>query len=174
MIWVFGDSFAGNKSENSWVSLLGATSLATNGSSEYRIFKTYQENKSKIKDTDLIIFVHTSSTRIYLQNDKLLSSRMLDTHRQCDIVINDVFEKKEKEFIKILELIWDEDYFNDIFNLIVDKLMDVPNSIHITFFETTRPNILSLNHVWKQHPGTINHLSDIGNMLVFDNLKIYT
>ena len=60
----------------------------------------------------------------------------------------------------------DEDFFNDVFNLIADKLVGVPNSHHVTFFESSRNDLLNLNYIWKNNPGDINHLNNEGNMLV--------
>ena len=168
MIWIFGDSFSASMDPSSWVSIIGlpVCNFASNGASEYRILKNYNAQKNNIGPNDTILFVHTSPTRIFLKDDKNMSSRQLESHPSCDIIINDVFEKKEKEYIKILESIWDEDYFNDNFNLIVDKLQTVPNSIHITFFESNRTDVVNLNHIWTAHRGTINHMTATGNKLV--------
>ena len=170
MIWIFGDSFSASKKPESWVNLLDASvhNFGSNGSSEYRILKNYYAQQHNIAPADSVIFVHTTPTRIFLKNDKSSSSRQLESHPNCDIIINDVFEKKEKEYIKILEAIWDDDYFNDMFNLIVDKLQTVPNSIHITFFETDRNDIIQLNHIWTANAGTINHMDVAGNREVVD------
>jgi len=170
MIWIFGDSFAASKHIESWVGLLNipVNNFSSNGSSEYRILKNYYAQQHNIAITDIVLFVHTSRSRIFLRDDKSISSRLLGTHPNCDIIINDVFEKKEKEYIKILESIWDDEYFNDVFDLIVDKLQAVPNSIHITFFETTRSDIVQLNHVWTANPGNINHMDITGNLCVAD------
>lgn len=171
MIWLFGDSFAANQTSKSWASMIGEVkNLASNGSSEYRILKTYLQCQEKIAETDIVLFVHTSPTRIFLKDDKSISSRLLDTHPHCDIIINDVYEKKEKEFIKILESIWDEEYFYDMFNLVVDKLQ-VPNSLHVTFFDSERKDVHSLNSVWKAHSGDINHMNEQGNLVVAEIIK---
>jgi hypothetical protein len=167
MIWVFGDSFAADGQLESWVNHIGPTkNFASNGSSEYRILKNYLLQKPNIKETDTILFVHTSQSRIFLKDDKQLSSRTLLSHPNCDIIVHDIFEKKEKYYINILESIWDEDFFNDVFNLIADKLVGVPNSHHVTFFESSRNDLLNLNYIWKNNPGDINHLNNEGNMLV--------
>jgi hypothetical protein len=173
MIWIFGDSFSASNNLESWVSLLNepANNFSSNGSSEYRILKNYHAQQHNITTTDCVIFVHTSPTRIFLKNDRVISSRQLESHPNCDIIINDVFEKKEKEYIKILESIWDDTYFNDMFDLIVDKLQTVPNSVHITFFETARDDLIQLNHIWIANSGNINHMNTVGNCLVADIVK---
>ena len=172
MIWIFGDSFASSGRDLSWTSIIGDTqNFASNGSSEYRILKNYLLQKSNIKENDLVLFVHTSQSRIFLKDDRELSSRMLSSHTNCDIIFNDVFEKKEKQYIEILELIWDDEFFNDIFNLIVDKLLKVPNSYHLTFFESPRTELINLNHIWLNNQGEINHMNETGNQLVADYIK---
>lgn len=170
MIWIFGDSFSASKNPESWVSLLDqpVNNFASNGSSEYRIYKNYYAERCNIGTSDTVLFVHTSPSRIFLKDDKAMSSRQLESHPSCDIIINDVYEKKEKEYIRILESIWDDEYFNDVFDLMVDKLQAVPNSVHLTFFETSRSDIVQLNHLWTANPGDINHMDKIGNQLVAD------
>ena len=106
MIWIFGDSFASSDQDLSWISIIGNTqNFASNGSSEYRILKNYLLQQSDIKETDSILFVHTSQSRIFLKDDRKLSSRMLSSHVNCDIILNDIFEKKEKQRDTIICLI---------------------------------------------------------------------
>ena len=173
MIWIFGDSFSASKNPESWISLLNepVNNFSSNGSSEYRILKNYRAQQCNITTTDHVIFVHTSPTRIFLKDDKVTLSRQLESHPNCDIIINDVFEKKEKEYIKILESIWDDAYFNDMFDLIVDDLQAVHNSVHLTFFETARDDLIQLNYVWTANPGNTNHMNKVGNQLVANIVK---
>ena len=171
MIWIFGDSFAASRDPSSWTMQLGdVRNCASNGSSEYRIYKTYLKQRHEITVDDTVIFVHTSPSRIFLKNDRITSSRLLESHPTCDIIINDIYEKREKEFINLLESVWDEDFFEDIFDLMIDKLK-VPNSYHITFFESPKMEIVNLNHIWVANPGTVNHMTAEGNRLVVDIVK---
>jgi len=168
-IWIFGDSFSANATTHSWTHLLGTYGKVVlrshNGSSEHRIWKTYQQNKRFIKPNDMVIFCHTSSSRIYLKSGTSLLSRTLLSHPFCDLIFNDVFAKKEKKFISILKTIWDDEYFEDTYNLLVDDLKRVPNSVHINFFETG-----IYNSIWQAHPGRINHMDNTGNLLVLQQL----
>jgi len=163
MIYIFGDSFSVSKNPDSWTNLLGGdvTQCSSNGSSEYRIWKTYNEHKNKITDNDSCIFVHTSPYRIFLKDDVPLSSRAISTHTHCDILFNDVYSKKEKDFINILTTIWDDDFFEDTYRLYIDDLLTVPNSIHITFFPIDL--VESLHTIWQTNKGTTNHMSAEGN-----------
>jgi hypothetical protein len=172
MIWIFGDSFAASSNNSSWTSNIGeVANFSSNGSSEYRILKNYYSQKNSIGPSDTVLFVHTSPTRIFLKDSRSITSRQLDSHPFCDIIINDIVEKKETEYIKILESIWDDDYFNDMFDLIVDRLITIPNSIHVTFFETSRNDIIQLNHIWIANPGNTNHMSDYGNRLTTEAIN---
>lgn len=172
MIWIFGDSFSANSSPDSWVSILSQQikllNYSANGSSEYRIWKNYQHRKERILPTDIVIFCHTSPSRIFLKNNVLTLSRLLGTHAFCDLIFNDVFSKKETTFIKILKTIWDEEFFCDTYNLYVNDLKKVPNSIHITFFELT--TIESFYNIWTSNKGKVNHMDKQGNLLVAQEL----
>jgi hypothetical protein len=168
-IWIFGDSFAASKHKHSWTRLLKypVINRATNGSSEYRIWKAYQKSKVDIKPTDKIIFCHTSYSRVYLKNTVTdLMSRWLPTHRFCDIIIADVQHKQESKFIKILNSIWDDVYFYDNYNLLMEDLKRVPNSIHIDFFENNE-----YRDVYVHHKGTINHMDQQGNLVIGTHLN---
>jgi hypothetical protein len=169
MIHVFGDSFSIDKSNDSWVTRLNATSYSTRGASQYRIWKTYQLNKHLIEQDDIILFCHTSPYRIFLKTNSTLLSRLLPSHLVCDIIINDIIAKKELKFISILNTIWDEDYFYDTYLLLVNDLMKVPNSFHFTFFESDL--IHSFYKTWKNNAGSINHLSVNGNNDVYKDIS---
>jgi hypothetical protein len=163
-IWIFGDSFAASKNRYAWARLLDyqVVNRATNGSSQYRIWKAYQKAKADIGPRDKIIFCHTSYSRLYLKNTVTdLMSRWLPTHRFCDIILSDIQYKKESKFIRILKNIWDDVYFYDNYNLLVEDLKRVPNSIHLNFFEDG-----AYRYVYQNHPGTINHMDQEGNSII--------
>jgi len=168
-LWIFGDSFATNIHSESWPNSLAlhfeSENLATNGSSEYRIWRTYKDNAKRIDPDDTILFCHTSTSRVYLKDNSSLLSRALSSHPFCDIIFADVFAKKEKKFIDILRQIWDDRYFDDTYKLLKADLMQVPNSIHIDFFSKG-----PFNAIWKNNPGNINHMSEQGNRLVLKEI----
>jgi hypothetical protein len=168
-IWIFGDSFSANATVHSWTHLLGTYGKvvlrSNNGSSEHRIWKTYQQNKRFIKPDDIVIFCHTSTSRVYLKSGSDLLSRKLLSHPVCDLIFGDVFAKKETKFINILKTIWDDEYFEDTYNLLVEDLKRVPRSVHINFFDD---NIY--NTIWKENPGKVNHMNNTGNLLVLQQL----
>jgi len=168
-IWIFGDSFGASTSSRSWTQLLSAYGRvvvkASNGSSEHRIWKSYQQSKQYIKPEDTVIFCHTSPGRIFLKNTETILSRLLPSHPLCDLILSDIIAKKENKFIKILKSIWDDEYFDDTYNLLVEDLKRVPRSVHINFFENG-----IYQTIWKQYPGRINHMDRKGNLLVLQQL----
>ena len=168
-IWIFGDSFASSNHSYAWTSLLSdygnVINEASNGSSEYRIWKKYQTNKRYITGNDIVIFCHTSPSRIFLKDNASILSRIIPSHPLCDLIFSDIFSKRETKFINILKEIWDDEYFQDTFDMLVKDLHSVPNSIHVSFFEDSLYNIL-----WKDYPGNINHLNMTGNQLVFQHI----
>jgi hypothetical protein len=167
-IWIFGDSFAVGNSTDAWPNLLpvefDVKNYASSGSSEYRIWKNYQSVKTKITSDDIVIFVHTSPYRIFLKDSADLSSRHLSSHKSCDLIMNDIFTKNESPFVELLQSVWDDNYFLDTFELIVNDLLTVPNSKHYTFFESKK--IQSFYEVWQTNKGSINHMNKEGNETV--------
>lgn len=168
MIWIFGDSFANSSDESSWSYMLSVmcdvNNKSSNGSSEYRIWKNYKLHNSKIASDDIVIFCHTSPYRIFLKDDQALSSRQLSTHKSCDLIINDVFGKNETSFIELLKTIWDDQFFEDTYNLYVKDLKKVPNSIHLSFFDNDLVD--SLKCTWEDNKGSVNHMNNEGNEIV--------
>lgn len=168
-IWIFGDSFASSKHSYAWTSLLSDRGVvineASNGSSEYRIWKKYHTNKKFIANNDIVIFCHTSPSRIFLKDNVSILSRVLPSHPLCDLIFSDIFTKQENRFIKILKEIWDDEYFQDTYNMLVTDLKSVSNSVHLNFFEEG-----TCNSLWKDWPGEINHLNMTGNQLVFQHI----
>jgi hypothetical protein len=166
-IWIFGDSFASSSDSKSWSKMLGPNviNLASNGSSEYRIWKTYQQHKININPSDRVIFCHTSFSRVYLKNTETIWSRLLPSHPLCDLILADIHDKKEDKFISILKQIWDEIYFRDTYELMYKDLTSVPNSIHLNFFNSS-----CYYDIWTSNPGNINHMDNAGNCMVLENI----
>ena len=88
---------------------------------------------------------------------------MLPSHPLCDLIVNDIFAKQESRFIKILKEIWDDEYFQDTFDMLVSNLKLVPNSIHLNFFES---NIfLSLKDLFLPILTFLNHFRNFKHFL---------
>ena len=168
-IWIFGDSFSASKHKHSWTKLLKypVTNCSSNGSSEYRIWKSYQQAKKHIGPNDKVIFCHTSYSRVFLKNTITdLLSRMLPSHVFCDLILADIQHKQETKFINVLKTIWDDSYFYDNYKLFEEDLKRVPNSIHLNFFENTE-----YRNVYIHHTGTINHMDQHGNLVIGNHLN---
>jgi hypothetical protein len=169
-LYIFGDSFSVSN-QGSWaVSLENdyeVVNFSSNGSSEYRIFKTFQQFEQETHGHK-ILFCHTAPSRVYLKDHVKCSSRELTTHPLCDLIFADLYAKKEKKFIKTLEEIWDQDFFDDVYKMILEKVK-VKHSYHITFFDLDHCH--NLHQVWKNNPGNVNHLSDTGNVIAYNTIR---
>lgn len=172
MIYIFGDSFSADN--KGWPSIINSATTGYRGSSEYRIYKNYLEYKDLITDNDIVIFCHTHKDRVYLKDEnQTLLSRLVDTHPFCDILFSDVVAKQEQDFVHLLKEIWDDKFFDYIYDKILKDCKDVPNSIHITFFKemATTYNLIDYSEYYKNYKGKINHLTELGNHLVAEKIQ---
>lgn len=170
MIYIFGDSFSADL--HGWPGMISGTTYGIRGSSEYRILKTYEEKKHLINQDDQVIFCHTSWSRVFLKDtNKSLLSRKLETHPLCDLILSDVYAKREKNFMSVLSDVWDEDFMMYIYQKVVNDLLNIPNSTHITFFENHDKRITDLSYIKNAHTGNINHLTVEGNEIVSQRIE---
>lgn len=164
---LFGDSFSAY--QKGWPKQIGVVSNhATRGASEYRIYRTY----NNAKPDSQVIFVHTHWSRLFLKDTETFNSRLLSSHRWADILVNDLL-RNESHVVEACNTIWDDKFLSDTYWLYVDKLLDIPNSFHFTFFsDIVHPQIHNLNKFWEEYPGdrTTNHLSIEGNALVANHI----
>ena len=170
---IIGDSFSSSADPHSWNMQLGqyeTTNLSSNGSSQYRIYKT-------LISTDLSIFthiiiVHTSPYRIYVDHHPVHFNS--GTHKNCDLIYEDIKSSQPTEFSKnvawYFENIFDLQQADDIHNLLIEKMISITadyESLHVSFFpQETNNNIVNLSHFWGKYPGSINHLDKNGNKKV--------
>lgn len=173
-LYIFGDSFSSDHVDHRcWVNNLKKhfeiINCSQRGISEYRIWKNYKKNVENIKKDSKILFCHTSPYRVYLKDSYYTISRNLESHPYCDIILEDIYSKKEKKLIEVVESIWDEEYFKDQYNFVCNDLLAVQKSYHVTFFET-HYDFVNLNSVWKNNGGNINHLNVNGNQIVSEKI----
>jgi len=168
---IIGDSFSADN--QGWPGLLGhdVVNRSQKGVGEYKIYK-----QSKSNDLfDFTIVCHTSPYRIHTPKHPI-HSKNLD-RPACDFLLSDIdYHSKNNSSMKLVKKYWDKyydfEYQEDIYRLLVSKLYRLPNSIHITFHETASDVVENnLSHIWKKHPGNINHLDVQGNKLVAKNLE---
>lgn len=93
-------------------------------------------------------------------------------------MLNDVeyYSKKNKDMKAVHEYLtnyYDPDYQLDVYRLMLKELLLLKNTIHITFHdpEDTVGIDNNYHHIWKQHPGDINHMSIEGNKIIAEEIK---
>ena len=72
-----------------------------------------------------------------------------------------------------LKKYYDADYQLDIFNLLVKEIMNLENTINITFHDPIDTKLIKHNfhEIWKKYPGKINHMSDEGNRIISKKIQ---
>ena len=171
---ICGDSFS-CPGTGSWSNLLGyqfnITNLSQAGSSEYRIWKNWQQQK--LSNYDIAIVCHTSSNRIYSENNFFYNAD--SRHNHCDLLYLDV--KSKLPLMPAQHITW---FFENVFDiehatlnheLLINKWVNTDWPIpvlHITFFDTNLPQVCCFFKEWQQYSGNINHLTAQGNIAVGD------
>lgn len=149
--------------------------MSSCGSSQYRILKKLLE--CKLQKFDHVLLVHTSPYRIYIQHNPLHAHS--ETHQHCDLIYNDVKNKQGSDFVN--HVCWwfenavDLDQCELVHQLLVkyssDYLQHVA-STHITFFpDCGLPFVHDFSQIYREHPGSINHMDEHGNRLVANRLN---
>jgi hypothetical protein len=172
-ILIVGDSFAADP--NGWALMLDdcqVVNMATNGSSEYRIYKNLIKN---VNYYDKIIVVHTSPNRIYVEHNPIHANSV--THPYCDLLYQDVAADGSSFANHVawwFENVFDLEQANTMHHLLIDKIQQITYNIptiHLTFFDYIHRDVLNLHRIWKKYPGKINHLSNLGNMKVAEIIQ---
>ena len=170
--YVFGDSFAVNR--DGWVGMLGrdVRIFSQNGVGEYKIYKQVIKNLR----FDQAIICHTSPWRVHTRIHPVHKNN--PTRQNNDFLLNDVeyhskINKDMKTVHEYLKNYYDPEYQEDIYNLLVNKLMKLSNTIHITLHDPadTKQITHNFNHIYKQHPGDINHMSEDGNKIIAEKIQ---
>ena len=171
-VFVFGDSFAADP--NGWARMLKGEvgNFAQNGIGEYKIYKLLQT----FLNFDKAVVCHTSPWRVHARIHPVHKSN--PTRNNNDFLLNDVeYHSKINKDMKVvneyLKNYYDPEYQEDIYNLLVNKLMKLSNTIHITLHDPadTKQITHNFNHIFKQHPGDINHMSEDGNKIIAEKIQ---
>jgi len=90
-----------------------------------------------------------------------------------DVEYHSKINKDMKLVNEYLKNYYDPEYQQGVYDLIVDKLLEITNTIHITFHEPedTKQIAHNFNDIYKQHPGDVNHMSEDGNILTAEKIK---
>jgi hypothetical protein len=166
-IFVFGDSFAAHP--DGWVSMLDGdiTNFAENGIGEYKIYKKILSNLG----FDKAIVCHTSPWRVHTRVHPIHKYDKIRPNN--DFLLNDVeYHSKINNDMSVvneyLKKYYDPNYQLDTYNLFVKEILSMKHTLNITFHDKDDTVKIKNNfsHVWKEHPGNINHMSEQGNKLV--------
>ncbi len=168
---IFGDSFSAN--EKGWPSMLGQsiTNSSQNGIGEYKIYKMVMQKKDDVK-----IICHTSPWRIHTPFHPVHNKNLERPNN--DFLLSDVdYHSKHNDEMKIVKQYWkkyyDKQFQIDLYNLILDKLLGLKNTIHISFHDPNDTARIqnNFNSIWNDYPGDVNHLSAEGNKIVAEQIK---
>jgi len=166
-IFVFGDSFAADPT--GWARMLEGevSNFAENGIGEYKIYKSLQT----FLNFDRAVICHTSPWRVHTRIHPVHKNN--PTRYNNDFLLNDVeYHSKINDEMMIvhryLKKYYDPEFQEDIYDLFVDKLLMLKNTIHITFHEPEDTKKIEHNfrEIYKQYPGSINHMSEEGNRII--------
>ena len=184
-ILICGDSFAADWHQNvkGGPNLLSeihrVDNLAQAGCSQYKIYK--QIISANLGTYDRIIICHTSPFRIYCEKHPVHHSSLL--HSNCDFIYSDVVENVSKDYDlkvvkKYFELYFSQDYAIFTHNLICKEITSILANysvIHITFFDYKNlfefDRFHSFYDVFLNYKGSVNHLNEKGNLMVFESLN---
>lgn len=177
-ILILGDSFCYTESDNDyhWVNLLKQNytveNCASPGIGEYKIFKQYMG-----QEYDILLVHHTSPYRIHARHNPLHTGVRQDS----DFMLNDVayhYDNKQKHaevIYKYISNYVDFDHVKEVWQLYVEKLLQLDNSLHFTFFPDIPTNLIdnNFNHIFKNHGATnsYSHLDKKGHDLTYQTLK---
>ena len=186
-ILICGDSFAANWAVKyndyiGWPNLLAqtydVTNLAQAGISEYKIWK--QISSADLSQFDRIIVSHTGPFRIPIESHPAHYNDPL--HKNCDLIYSDIKHSKNKKLqsaVEYFEKFFMPEYAIFMHNLLIEHEIKYLGSfngkvIHATYLnqeiDFTGSNFISFEKVFQKHRGLINHLSKLGNQIVFDTL----
>lgn len=193
---IIGDSFAADwtvkySEQRGWPNFLAdyfcVDNIAQAGVSEYKIYQQVLSIDC-VDDYDFFIVSHTSPYRTVTRQHPVHSLDPL--HRHADLMLNDVHyhSRTLKGFLNpalraaqtYINYHYDIEYHETTYNLFLKEIeQTLPKHKIITckFLSSSSAHypchLLDFTELQQQNPGKINHLSDIGNQLVFHQIKNY-
>ena len=180
-VLIVGDSFAAPSLSGAygWPFLLAlkhnVTNLAQPGVGEFKILQ--QLCSVDPEDYDCTIISHTSPYRIHTRYNPLHT----DIRRNSDFMLNDV-EHHYNNKVKHAEVIYkyisnyvDFDYQQEVWQLYVEKLIGLDNSLHFTFFSGIPTSLIAnnFNHIFEKYSksNAYSHLDEKGHDLTYQIIK---
>jgi hypothetical protein len=192
-ILILGDSFAADWSIKcnkylGWPNLLAqdhqVTNLAQAGVSEFKIYK--QVMSANLDNYDIIIVAHTSPYRVPTRRHPVHYTDPL--HKHADLLYGDIqyhyrrlrnlFNYSIRSAYNFILHHYDEEYFvttyqlyrEKINQLLANKKVIVISTLHAANDFATEKNILNFCELLSTEPGLINHYSEFGNKIIFEQL----
>ena len=190
---IIGDSFSADWSIKyndylGWPSLLlehyQITNLSQAGVGEYKIYKQLL-SVTNLEKYDIILIAHTSPSRVHTRKHPIHSNDKL--HKNADLIYADIeyhnskmtniFNTSLSSGVGYYKFHYDAEYYNTIYNLIkaeIYRLLSgkkVKTLINFDLPDDGQDTVnIDLRDIIKQYPGKINHLSKIGNELVYKRI----
>lgn len=191
-ILIFGDSFAADwstkyKEYKGWPNLLAekftVTNIAQAGVSEFKIYK--QIMSVDIDTFDTFIVSHTSPFRIPVRKHPIHSNDTL--HHNADLIYDDIefHSSKLKNILNIslrtsinfYNYLYDEEFYLTTYNMFRDKINNILankkviclNYLHNRYNSDTDV-CLDFSNLYPNYKGTVNHLSEEGNKIIYDTI----
>jgi len=182
-ILIVGDSFAADWSVKytdykGWPNLIAekynTTNLAQAGVGQYKI---YEQLKSvDVKNFDVVISSYTSPYRVHTLEHPIHSEDPL--HKNCDLLANDLeyFYKKDKTNESLttarnyFKYHFDSQYYDTIYKLLIhecDKMIGNRKNIAVSNLSYVS---MSWATITAKHKGLVNHLSELGNKIIFEEI----
>lgn len=192
-ILLCGDSFAADWTKKSadakgWPNLLASkydvVNLAQAAVSEYKIWQ--QVKSANLNKFDTIIVSHASPNRIHCVNHPVHADNPL--HKDSDLIYTDVIAHQDNKdcetAVRFFERYFELDYYQDIAELICKDILNILgeyphlNQIHLVNINK-RPLYdflprIDINNIFVKHrgaPGCPNHLTELGNTLMFKQIE---
>ena len=179
---VIGHSFAIDN--EGWPSMLGVekeNNFAQKGVSEAKLYMQYLGMKNM--NWDKIIVCHSNPCALYTPHHPVHYKKKERAH--TDWIYGDIeyhrHRSEEMQFVfDYLSKYSDPKYEYMVFELFLDKLLEIPNAIHFTMREDLDKMISTkwiekiennFNKIWVMNQGKINHMDMEGNKQVAKQLE---
>lgn len=179
---VIGHSFAIDN--EGWPSMLGVeqeNNFAQKGVSEAKLYMQYLGMKNR--NWDKIIVCHSNPCALYTPHHPVHYKKKERAH--TDWIYGDIeyhrHRNEEMQFVfDYLSKYSDPKYEYMVFELFLDKLLEIPNAIHFTMREDLDKMISTkwiekiennFNKIWVMNQGKINHMDMEGNKQVAKQLE---
>ena len=162
----------------------GVNNIAQAGVGEYKILKQLWNLSARdaywVNNYDCVIVCHTSPSRIHTTEHPVHKEGL---HKDCDLIYTDIMDKFDwfnprlRTAKNWFHHHYDDEYAIDIYNMIrneIKKFIPIPylaiDHFEISNFYAKEDNILNLTNTWPKYKGKVNHYSEEGNQIVYNQI----